>query len=171
MAHDLDQASDYRKQVQRNWAGGEIGVVTDALKSYPIKGGETGRARLLVLVGALAPTTEQFSSASGGLPASRRSIAPGRCKARRDAHLRGDCRRAQGRGARKCGRYCLDRPGIRGFHSAPGFDCVDAAHLLGLGQKAVELSCFTGGASLWLGRVSRSSILGSARANFSQSVA
>lgn len=39
----------------------------DALKSYPIKGGETGRARLSVLAGVLAPTTEQLFERAGRL--------------------------------------------------------------------------------------------------------
>lgn len=34
-------------------------MTTDALKFYPIKGGEVGRARLAVLARALAPTTER----------------------------------------------------------------------------------------------------------------
>jgi trans-aconitate 2-methyltransferase len=35
-------------------------MVTETLKSYPIKGGKTGRSRLSVLARVLAPTTEQL---------------------------------------------------------------------------------------------------------------
>jgi ubiquinone/menaquinone biosynthesis C-methylase UbiE len=42
-------------------------MTTDALKSYPIKGGETGRARLAVLAGVLAPTTERHLDRAGPL--------------------------------------------------------------------------------------------------------
>ncbi len=41
--------------------------MTEALKSYPIKGGETGRARLAVLAGVLAPTTERHLDRAGNL--------------------------------------------------------------------------------------------------------
>jgi len=46
--------------------GGD-GMTTDALKIYPIKGGEVGRARLAVLAGVLAPTTEQHLDRAGPL--------------------------------------------------------------------------------------------------------
>lgn len=42
-------------------------MTTDALKSYPIKGGEVGRARLAVLAGVLAPTTERHLDRAGSL--------------------------------------------------------------------------------------------------------
>jgi 2-polyprenyl-3-methyl-5-hydroxy-6-metoxy-1,4-benzoquinol methylase len=42
-------------------------VNSDGLKSYPIKGGETGRARLAVLAGVLAPTTERHLDRAGPL--------------------------------------------------------------------------------------------------------
>jgi ubiquinone/menaquinone biosynthesis C-methylase UbiE len=42
-------------------------MTTDALKSYPIKGGEVGRARLAVLARALAPTTERHLDRAGSL--------------------------------------------------------------------------------------------------------
>lgn len=42
-------------------------MTTDALKTYPIKGGEVGRARLAVLAGVLAPTTEQHLDRAGSL--------------------------------------------------------------------------------------------------------
>lgn len=42
-------------------------MTTDALKFYPIKGGEVGRARLAVLAGVLAPTTERHLDRAGSL--------------------------------------------------------------------------------------------------------
>lgn len=42
-------------------------MTTDTLKSYPIKGGEVGRARLAVLAKALAPTTERHLDRAGSL--------------------------------------------------------------------------------------------------------
>jgi len=42
-------------------------MTTDALKIYPIKGGEVGRARLAVLARALAPTTERHLDRAGSL--------------------------------------------------------------------------------------------------------
>ncbi len=42
-------------------------MATEALKSYPIKGGETGRARLSVLARVLAPTTEDLVRRAGDL--------------------------------------------------------------------------------------------------------
>ncbi|MFZ5677391.1 MAG: methyltransferase domain-containing protein [Pseudomonadota bacterium] len=42
-------------------------MTTDALKFYPIKGGEVGRARLAVLSKALAPTTERHLDRAGSL--------------------------------------------------------------------------------------------------------
>jgi SAM-dependent methyltransferase len=42
-------------------------MAKDALKSYPIKGGKTGRARLSVLARVLAPTTEQHIARAGPL--------------------------------------------------------------------------------------------------------
>lgn len=42
-------------------------MTTEALKSYPIKGGETGRARLSVLARVLAPTTEKLFERAGSL--------------------------------------------------------------------------------------------------------
>jgi len=40
-------------------------MTTEALKSYPIKGGKTGRARLTVLARVLAPTTEKLFERAG----------------------------------------------------------------------------------------------------------
>jgi ubiquinone/menaquinone biosynthesis C-methylase UbiE len=42
-------------------------MVVEALKSYPIKGGETGRARLSVLARVLGPTTEKLFERAGDL--------------------------------------------------------------------------------------------------------
>ncbi len=42
-------------------------MTAEALKSYPIKGGETGRARLSVLARVLAPTTEKLFERAGPL--------------------------------------------------------------------------------------------------------
>ncbi|WP_162914180.1 class I SAM-dependent methyltransferase [Taklimakanibacter lacteus] len=42
-------------------------MTSEALKSYPIKGGEVGRARLKVLSGVLSPTTEQHLDRAGDL--------------------------------------------------------------------------------------------------------
>lgn len=42
-------------------------MTTEALKSYPIKGGEIGRARLSVLARVLAPTTESLFERAGPL--------------------------------------------------------------------------------------------------------
>jgi trans-aconitate 2-methyltransferase len=42
-------------------------MTSDALKSYPIKGGNVGRARLAVLAAALAPTTERHLDRAGPL--------------------------------------------------------------------------------------------------------
>lgn len=46
---------------------GEADMAMDALKSYPIKGGEIGRARLSVLAQVLAPTTEKLFERAGAL--------------------------------------------------------------------------------------------------------
>jgi 2-polyprenyl-3-methyl-5-hydroxy-6-metoxy-1,4-benzoquinol methylase len=46
-------------------------VTKEALKSYPIKGGEVGRARLAVLSGVLAPTTGQLLDRAGPLAGAR----------------------------------------------------------------------------------------------------
>jgi trans-aconitate 2-methyltransferase len=46
-------------------------MTTEALKSYPIKGGKTGRDRLSVLARVLAPTTDQLIAQAGSLTGAK----------------------------------------------------------------------------------------------------